>query len=352
MIKPKVRIAKRESKLNSPRGAKKARQVRRGGDASKSSFRLVSAGATKWLESPELKVPRVVHAFSTRAGSGGKLAHGFNLGFTPDEPRGRIEKNRTKYVRAIGAGKFVLAEARQIHSTVVYHVRWGRGKLQYLPGGFPRERDDASPQGDALITDQPGILLSVRSADCVPILIADATGRAVAAVHAGWKGMLGGIVEKTVGEMIRNFNLSPRGLRAAIGPSIGVCCYEVSEDLAEHFRGRFAAGDQFLVSPRPDDEHDGSMRQPYPPPFLSRTPPGHGPDVVPGPHLNLQAAARYQLLRAGLAKAHIQESGLCTACRTDLFYSHRKEGSYTGRMMAVIGIRPAKEKRTSRTRSE
>jgi purine-nucleoside/S-methyl-5'-thioadenosine phosphorylase / adenosine deaminase len=305
------------------------------------------------LESAQLKNSNVVHAFSTRSGTGGKLARGLNLGFTPDEPRNRIEKNRRKFVKVVGAGGFAPAEARQIHSTVVYYVRRGSdGKLEYLPSGFPREANDASPQGDALITDQPGILLSVRSADCVPILIADARGRAVAAVHAGWKGMLGGIVEKTVGEMRRNFKIRPADLRAAIGPSIAVCCYEVSEDLAEHFRGRFAAGEQFLVSPRSEDEQNASMRQPYPPPFLSRTPPGHGPDVVPGPHLNLQAAARYQLSRAGLAKSHIQDSGLCTACRTDLFYSHRKEGSYTGRMMAVIGLRPAGKKRTARVRSK
>ena len=221
----------------------------------------------------------------------------------------------------------MLKTVRQVHGSdvlIVKDPREGRPERGY----------------DALATRIPGAALGVLTADCVPVLLYDPASRAVAAVHAGWAGSVSAIAGGAVARMTENFGSRPADIKAAIGPSIAVCCYEVSEDLAEHFRGRFAAGEEFLVSPPPAEEQDGSMRQPYPPPFLSRTPPGHGPDVVPGPHLNLQAAARYQLLRAGLAKSHIQESGLCTACRTDLFYSHRKEGSHTGRMMAVIGIRP------------
>jgi purine-nucleoside/S-methyl-5'-thioadenosine phosphorylase / adenosine deaminase len=344
MSKLDFRITNRKSKLNSSPVARKLGRQGRGENLSAGPFQCVSAGKMKWLECAALSRQRwAVHAFSTRAGAGGGvLARGLNLGFTPGDSRARVARNRKSFLEAIGAGAFDLAEVRQVHSTLVYRARRGEGgRLEYLPCGYRATANVQTPQGDALVTDEPGILLAVRSADCVPVLIADSKGRAVAAVHAGWKGMLGGIVEKTVGEMRRLFDSRPRDLRAGIGPCINACCYEVSEDLAEGFCGCFAEGERFVVSPQADDDgaERASRRASYPPPFLSLTPPGHGPDPAPRPHLDLVAAAKYQLLRAGLNSSHIGVSGLCTACRTDLFFSHRKEGSHTGRMMAVIGIK-------------
>ncbi|HET7840020.1 MAG TPA: peptidoglycan editing factor PgeF [Terriglobia bacterium] len=297
----------------------------------------------KWLACAALSLERwAVHAFSTRLGArGGGLARGLNLGFTPGESRARVERNRTAFFRAMGARGFDLAEIRQVHSTLIYRVRRGeRGVIEYLPSGYPPGEGQGPPQGDALMTDEPGILLAVRTADCVPVLLLDSRRRAVAAIHAGWKGMLGGIVEKTAGEMRRQFGSRPGDLFAAVGPSIGVCCYEVGEEVAEHFRGGFAGGENFVVSGEIEDAGGPAQkRAPYPPPFLSKTPPGHGPDPAPRPHLDLVATARYQLLRAGVLSSHIAVAGFCTASRTDLFFSYRKEGSHTGRMMSVIGIR-------------
>jgi purine-nucleoside/S-methyl-5'-thioadenosine phosphorylase / adenosine deaminase len=251
-------------------------------------------------------------------------------------------ENRKGFLGALSAGGFDLAEVHQIHSTLVFRVLRARGgKLQYLPSGYslPSRTGRPTPQGDALITNEPGILLSVRSADCVPVLLLDPERRAVAAIHAGWKGMLGCIAEKTVGEMRRLFGSRPAAMFAAIGPSIRACCYEVGEDLAGAFCGRFAEGDRFVREP-PEDRRG---RDPYPPPFVSQKPPGHGTDRAPRPHLDLVAAARYQLRRAGLLSSHIELADFCTSCRADLFFSHRKEGSHTGRLMAVIGIRPRPE---------
>ncbi len=336
-------VTERISKLNSPRGAGRPGRATEDEVLLRQPFKLVSRGRVQWLASARLSSLRwALHAFSTRLGAeGGTLARGLNLGFTPGESRARVERNRRAFFKAIRAQDFSLAEIRQIHSTLVFRACRGKGgEIKYLPCGYPAGAGRSSPQGDALITDEPGILLAVRTADCVPILLTDTIRRAVAAIHAGWKGMLGGIVEKTAGEMRRQFDSRPCDLFAAVGPSIGVCCYEVGEDLAEHFRGGFAGGENFVVSGESEEAGGPAQkRAPYPPPFLSKAPPGHGPDPAPRPHLNLIAAAQYQLRRAGVPSSHIAVAGLCTASRTDLFFSHRKEGSHTGRMMAVIGIK-------------
>jgi purine-nucleoside/S-methyl-5'-thioadenosine phosphorylase / adenosine deaminase len=341
---PETMLSNRESKLNSPREVKRLERIQREKGATPPSFRLISKGGLKWLACAAWgRESWAVHAFSTRLGTrGGALARGLNLGYTPGESRARVERNRAAFFKTIGARDFELAEIHQVHSTLIYRVRRGKhGAIEYLPSGYPAGEGQGPPQGDALMTDEPGILLAVRTADCVPVLLLDSKRRAVAAIHAGWKGMLGGIVEKTAGEMRRQFGSRPGDIFAAVGPSIGACCYEVGEEVAEHFRGGFADGECFVVSPELEEDSGGSAqkRAPYPPPFLSKAPPGHGPDPAPRPHLDLVAAARYQLLRAGVLSSRIAVAGLCTATRTDLFFSYRKEGNHTGRMMAVIGIR-------------
>lgn len=304
-----------------------------------------------WLECAVLAGrPHLLHAFSARAGGTSRApAMGLNLGYTRGDLRSRVKKNRSGFFRALGASAFQVAEVHQIHSTMIHRVARGkRGKLEYLPCGYHSGSKSRArpPEGDALVTDEPGILLAVRSADCVPILIAEPNGKAVAAVHAGWKGMLGGIVEKTVGEMRRLFGLRPGALIAAIGPSIRDCCYEVGEELHSSFCGRFPEGEKFFR--KPSDDKISVARSPYAPPFLSFAPPGHGADPAARPQLDLVAVARYQLRRAGLAESKIRATDFCTSCRSDLFFSYRKEGSRTGRMMAVIGIRPGRGRRVSR----
>ena len=171
----------------------------------------------------------------------------------------------------------------------------------------------------------------------MPILIADTRRRAIAAVHAGWRGALQRIVEKAVGEMRRAFDSDPADLVAAIGPSIRACCYEVGPEVVDAFRGRFRASGDFSQA-RTAEENDRvpALRSLQP---LSTRPPGRGPEDAASVHLDLIAVARSQLQTAGLRASAIHVAPFCTACRTDLFYSFRKEGSLAGRMMAVIGIR-------------
>ena len=303
---------------------------------------LVSRGGLAWIEHPLLsRYPWLIHAFSSRRGgvSLGPSA-GLNLGFTDGEPHLRVRRNRELFFRQLGAEHFALASLRQVHSTLVYQAGHTTGReLEYgLPGSaLVSQSGLAQPVGDALLTNQAGILLSVRTADCLPLLLADPKHRAVAAVHAGWRGALGRIIAKTVGEMRRVYGSSPASLLAVLGPSIRACCYEVGEDVEEAFQGSFPKADQFFRKP---PERTASHPQHFLS-FLNTWPPGHGANSKPSAHLDLVAVAKDQLYGAGLAPRHVGTLDFCTACRPDLFYSYRRDGSGTGRMAAVVGIRPA-----------
>ncbi len=220
----------------------------------------------------------------------------------------------------LAAEDFRSAHLRQIHSSSVVRVSKsdndGNLEFQFLDAGeeqLPR----SGLEGDALLTNEPGIMLEVRAADCMPILIADPRRRAVAAAHAGWRGALARIVEKAAGEMRRQFDSCAEDLVVAIGPSIRACCYEVGNEVVQAFAHEFPDSQQFF-----------------------RAPPGKS--AAASTHLDLVAVARRQLRLAGVDDSKIFVADYCTACRTHLFYSYRKEGNRAGRMMALIGKRSEK----------
>ncbi len=302
------------------------------------NFQFVSRGKTVWLESRALaRLPWALHAFSTRSdGASRSPADGLDLGLNAGKPAASPRRNRRRFLRALGAEECALAEVRQIHSTLAYRVeRGGRREVVFLPCGAPSPAalSPRTARGDALFTDRPGLLVAVRTADCLPVLLADPRRHAVGAVHAGWRGALAGVVEKAAGEMRRLFGSRPGDLLAALGPSIRACCYEVGPEVEEAFCGRFPDGESFF---RRVSKPRGASGRPMDLRWDST--PGH--EVLETScHLDLVAAARAQLRRAGVPAAHIQVADFCTACRTDLFYSHRKEAARAGRMMALIGIR-------------
>jgi YfiH family protein len=270
--------------------------------------------------------PWMLHGFSTRKGGVSKAYGGksLNLGITEHDTHAAVERNREIFLKELGALRgsktWPTVPMHQIHSAIIHRVERVPEKML---------------QGDGLITNVPGMLLTVRTADCVPVLIADQKKRAVGAFHAGWRGTLARIVEKGVGEMRRQFGSDPIDLVAAIGPCIHAGCYEVSDDFPDKFRAQFEYADSFF-----EEVFDSnSLHLKYPLLFLNQRAPGHG-DAASKLHLNLVEANRRQLLDAGLAERNIWVSDLCTSCRTDLLFSHRAEFGQTGRMMATIGIRP------------
>jgi purine-nucleoside/S-methyl-5'-thioadenosine phosphorylase / adenosine deaminase len=283
----------------------------------------------------------LVHGFSSRPGGFSRVygTSDLNLGFTKDDSKTAVQRNRAAFLRALGephkasaqtrhnpdTRSWNLITVRQVHSDVIRHID---SEHSLSPQGL-------SLAGDGLITATPGLLLAVQTADCFPILLVDVRRRAVGAFHAGWRGTVLRIVEKGVGEMHRCFGSRPHDLRAAMGPGIQGCCYEVGEEVRSKFESQFAYAAKLFREVKDSDP----VREKYPLLFLTARAPGHG-HLPKRLFLNLAEANRQQLLAAGVAAQNIEVSRLCTSCRPDLLFSYRAEKGSTGRMMSVVGIRP------------
>jgi YfiH family protein len=267
---------------------------------------------------PFRKLPWLIYGFSTRLGGVSPLEAEkvLNLGFMEWDTRENVLENRRLFQTALGADDLELIPLKQFHSDVI--------RVFHHPTAGPCK-------GDASATDRPGLLLGIQTADCVPVLLVDPKKRAVAAIHAGWRGTLARITQKTVGRMQFEFGSKPADLLAAIGPSIGPCCYEVAADFVTKFTAQFADAAGYFDEPRSGEE-------PNPLQWLNMKPPGHQPPPK-NVHLDLRKANRSQLLAAGLLAKNIYVSDLCTACYTDLLFSHRREGPLSGRLLSVVGIR-------------
>ncbi|MDR1728380.1 MAG: peptidoglycan editing factor PgeF [Acidobacteriota bacterium] len=244
-------------------------------------------------------LPWLRHGFSTRRG-GVAAANGndsLNLNAVAWDEPGRVEENRRRFLHALGLDAAVLATLNQVHSTTVRVL--GRASTPWV-----------ATEGDALVTREPNVALGVKTADCLPVLIADPATKAVGAVHSGWRGTLEGVLERAVGEMLRNFGGSPDDLLVAVGPGIRACCFEVGGDVA----------DLFLRA------HPGAG--------AVRAHPGR-----PGKHLvDLVKVLDAQLDRLGVPPGNRHDSGLCSCCDTREFFSWRAEGAASGRMMSVVAI--------------
>jgi purine-nucleoside/S-methyl-5'-thioadenosine phosphorylase / adenosine deaminase len=271
------------------------------------------------------RIPWLVYGFSTRAGGFSRVYGGqaLNLGFTKHDSRSAVERNRRAFLKELGASNgnkpWPLVTLRQIHSDLIHLVTSPpKGTLA----------------GDGLVTDTAEILLGVQAADCLPVILVDSKHRAVGVFHAGWRGTVKRIVEKGVGEMRRWFSTEARHIKAAIGPGIHSCCYEVGPEVREKFESQFAyAADLFREVKESDP-----IREKYPLLFLSARAPGHT-ELPTRIFLDLVEANRRQLIDAGVLPKNITASPLCTACRSDLLFSYRAENGVTGRMMGVVGIR-------------
>ena len=278
------------------------------------------------VRSAVLERAGVAHGFSTRLG-GVSTVYGaseggsgdLNLGFTGSDPEENVQENRRRLLQHVFGEPRQLVTLQQFHSNLVYRMT----RADPVPKAVLR--------GDGMMTNQPGLVLGIQTADCVPVLIADPKRGAVAAFHAGWRGTLKRIVEQGIGRMRLEFGSDPDGLRAAIGPSIGPCCYAVGEEVEHAFRSQFTYAEELFCEVSDSDP----IRRKYPMLFLSQRAPGHS-DLGPSIHLNLPEANRRQLLDAGLKPEHIDMAGQCTECRTDLFFSYRADQGFCGRMLSVI----------------
>ena len=280
----------------------------------------------KILKSESLiSVPWLIHGFSTRSAGFSRVYGGntLNLGFTKQDSRNAVERNRQAFLQQLGAGRdkkaWPLITLRQIHSDLIHCV-------SDLP--------EQTLVGDGLITRTPNLLLAIQTADCLPVILVDAKQKSAGVFHAGWRGTVKRIVEKGVGEMRRYFGTLPRNIKAVIGPGVHACCYEVGSEVRQQFESQFSyAGDLFHEVKESDP-----VREKYPLLFLTARAPGHG-ELPSKILLDLVEANRRQLISAGVLRKNISASKLCTSCHPELLFSYRAEKGMTGRMMGVAGIR-------------
>ena len=237
------------------------------------------AGGVSYFTSGLLdKIEGLIHAFPCMSGS-------------PDES---LDALKSRLCGAFGVRNILLV--KQVHGAKAM-VFEGKNELDVVKF--------LTTKADVVLTNAPGCAAGIRTADCVPILVADPENRAVAAIHGGWRGLAGGVVDSAIKEMRKNYSSRPEKLVASIGPHIMSCCYEVGPEVSRVFEDRFGSE---LIRP---GEKDRAF-------------------------LDLNMAARSALLNAGLSEKNIDGTNMCTRCNEDLFYSYRRDGKGAGRQLSFI----------------
>ncbi len=250
-------------------------------------------------------VPGLAHGIYTRRGGVSAAPYdGLNASASTGDQPEAVRQNKALIAASLG---LPLAGARCVHAANVIEVRpdgdgdaW-RARLRAV-------------EADAMMTDAPGFALFWSFGDCAPIVLYDPRHRAIALVHAGWRGTALAIARRAVRAMEARYGSRPAELLAGVGPAIGSCCYEVSAEVRERFRTTPEAWETAAFAERANG------------------------DGAPRLYLDVRASNERQLLAAGLAPAHVETSGYCTGCRTDLFYSHRMERGGTGRFGVGVGL--------------
>ena len=239
--------------------------------------------------------PRLNHAISTKSTAS---PYSFSLALHTGENKADIVANRNTLAKhLVSNGKRNFIVANQTHSDHIVIINESQTK------GW-EDNIDAIEDCDALITNVPEVILTILTADCVPILLFDPVHNVVAAIHAGWKGTKAQIAEKTVKRMIATFGSHEKYILAGVAPSIGRCCYEVGLDVAQHFM-----------------DYPQSMTK------------NKDKYMLDLPYINKE-----QLLQSGLDEKNIEMSNVCTACEVKHYFSYRKEKGCSGRFMSMIGL--------------
>ncbi len=237
----------------------------------------------------------VLHGFTTRNGGASRGPFGtLNLGLSSGDRPEVVEGNRDALLSELGFERGQVCAFHQVHGDRV---------LTGAPSWF-------TEQADAAVSNDPGTLLVVSMADCLPVLYHDPVTGAVGAAHCGWRGTVSGLAGKMVGRMAEEFGSRPADLRVTYGPGIAGACYQVGAEVVERFRE--AGFPEHVAWP---DADAGKYR------------------------LDIRAANNWVLERAGVAAANIVDTGLCTHCQPERFYSHRRDDGVTGRHWAFISAR-------------
>ena len=257
---------------------------------------ILHSGPPRYYTFPEFDEGPLIHGVFTRLDGYSKPPFAsLNVGHTVGDDPHAVQANHRAIYHVLGLDGADVVAAHQVHGTQVGVVR------------KPTPRVYAAT--DALITDRPGLALMLRFADCVPILLWARDRGAVGLVHAGWRGTVQGVVTHAVAALGREYGVHPREIVAAIGPSIGPCCYEVGPEVIEQVLMAFP--NDTLLRPSGCEGHA---------------------------YMDLWKANASQLKALGIEEIHVAR--LCTCCHCDLFFSHRGDSGRTGRFAVIIGLCP------------
>lgn len=272
-------------------------------------FALEKKNSIAYLQSPMLKACEfLTHAFCTRLGGASRDDYkSLNMSFREGDEEFRVLANWDKLSTAFDIPLDNFLVLNQVHGDDILVIK--------PHGDYFTSRDALNY--DAIVTNRTNLAICIKTADCVPVFIVDRIKKVIAAVHAGWRGSALDVSGKVARLMQNQYGSNPRDLLAAIGPSIGKCCYEVDAATAEAFRFQKNA-EAFLF---PGDRKGKWM-------------------------LDLAEANRRQILNAGIPDANIETSGLCTTCHQDAFFSHRGSGGITGRQINFLMIKGESSCRT------
>lgn len=246
------------------------------------------------------------HCFTTRHG-GVSTEHlsSLNLGFSRGDRRENVDKNFDIICSALGVKKEDCVTLRQVHSTRIITAD------ERIKGmGFRNDMERI--EADGFVTDKRGIVLVTFHADCVPLYFVDTENRAIGMAHAGWRGTADGMAEEMVKRMGKEFGTKPENIKAAVGPSIGRCCFQVDVPVVEIFREKYDFADRFIIE---DESAEGKYK------------------------IDLWGINRQLLINNGVAAENIEIGGICTKCRPDTFYSHRVMGEKRGTMGAFLFLK-------------
>ena len=265
-------------------------------------MQMKRAGRIHYIATELSKPSCSVQGFTSRhEGVSRTPYNSLNLGTnTLDQPH-NVAGNRNLLASAFGIHQDALVTVRQVHGTDILVIDEKNEDYSHF----------LSVESDAIITNQPGVMIGICVADCAPILLLDPGKRVIAAVHAGWQGTAAGLVAKTVAGMKSLFDCDPASLQAVVGPCIGKCCYEVDTPVKQAFSQSGTLWENFAAP------NDAAKWQ-----------------------LDLSAANRELLISAGVPVAAIQVSDLCVSCHRELFFSYRRDNGETGRQMGFIMLKP------------
>jgi YfiH family protein len=261
--------------------------------------------------------PNLTHAvFTRRRGFSATPFGGLNASAVTGDDPAVVRRNKAAIVAALG---MPLIGAKPVHGANTLVIERDMvERAQRMPGVWPEplQAQLRTREADAMVTDAPGIALCWAFGDCAPILLYDPRHRAIAMVHAGWRGTAQAVAVWAIQTMVERYGTRPAELLAGIGPSIGACCYEVNEQVRETFAREPLAWEsaRFVEQPGAGDGGDTAL------------------------FLDVRGSNYGQLRAAGLRPEHIEYSDFCTGCRTDLFYSHRREPWPSGRFAVAIGL--------------